>query len=315
MEDKVKEIVEKLYNIKIDEIVLGKDYYILYDFNNVTYFWVKYSRDEKDLEELMPILNELYSLGRGVHIILPTKERKYLVNVDKNLYVLLQVNGLLTEKFSIYDILIDNDRYALNPVVKAKYQNNWADLWSKKIDYYEYQIRELGKDKEEIIKSFSYFVGLAEDAIAYVNMAFNDNENLKEVGNIVLAHRRVSYPNMKINFYNPLSFIVDYEVRDIGGYVKSAFWAGVDALDILENFLKYRKINSLEAKLLYARILYPSYYFDVYEDDMIDNEKIDKVVEITSNITELENFLVDVYYLINRYVTIPPIDWLIKKEL
>ena len=30
---------------------------------------------------------------------------------------------------------------------------------------------------------------------------------------------------------------------------------------------------------------------------------------------ELENFLVDAYYLINKYVTIPPIDWLIKKEL
>lgn len=315
MEDKVKEIVERLYNIKIDEVVVGKDFYILYDFNNVTYIWTKYSRDEKDLEELLPILNELYNLGRGVHLIIPTKERKYLVNVDNSIYVLLEVKGLLTEKFSIYDILIDNDRYAVKDEIKAKYQNNWAELWSRKIDYYEYQIRELGNGKEEIIKSFSYFVGLAENAIAYVNMAFNDNENLKEVGNIVLAHRRVSYPNMKINYYNPLSFIIDYEVRDVGGFVKSAFWAGVDALDILENFLKYRRINSLEAKLLYARILYPSYYFDVYEDDMIDNEEIDKVVEITSNIPELENFLVDAYYLINKYVTIPPIDWLIKKEL
>ncbi len=315
METKVKDLILKLYNLNIVDVVTSEDYYILYDVNNHTYFFTRYNRDEKDLNELLPILNELEKLGRKVHIIIPTKENHYLVNVENKVYILLEIRGLLTEKFNIYDILIDNDRYALNPIIKSKYQNNWADLWSKKIDYYEYQIRELGKDKEEIIKSFSYFIGLAENAIAYVNMAFLDNENLKEMGNIVLAHRRVGYPNLRINYYNPLSFIVDYEVRDIAGFVKSAFFAGVDALDILDNFLKYRKINTLEAKLLYARILYPSYYFDVYEDDIIDDKEIDKVVEITSNIPELENFLVDVYYLINKYVVIPSIDWLIKKEL
>ena len=304
-----------LYGLIKNNKLNGNDYYILYDNNNVTYFWVQYNREEKDLNELLPILNELNKLGRNIHKVIITKEGHYLVKVEDKVYVLLEVRGLLTEKLSIYDILIDNDRYALNPLIVSKYQNNWAELWSKKIDYYEYQIRELGKDKEEIIKSFSYFVGLAENAIAYVNMAFIDNEKIKEVGKIVLAHRRVAYPNLNINYNNPLSLVVDYEVRDVGGFVKSAFWAGVDALDILENFLKYRKLNSLEAKLLYGRILYPSYYFDVYEDDIIDNEESDKVVEITSNIKELEIFLVDVYYLINKYVPIPPIDWLRKKGL
>ena len=59
MEAKIKDIILKLYNLKIDEVVMGNDYYLLYDFNNNTYFFAKYNREEKDLEELLPILNEL----------------------------------------------------------------------------------------------------------------------------------------------------------------------------------------------------------------------------------------------------------------
>ena len=91
----------------------------------------------------------------------------------------------------------------------------------KKWIIFEYQVRELGLDKKVIQESFSYYLGLAENAISYVN-----NTTLKYNSfnsKVTLSHRRIFYPNFKINFLNPLSFIFDLEVRDIAEYLKAMF--------------------------------------------------------------------------------------------
>ena len=41
---------------------------------------------------------------------------------------------------------------------------------------------------------------------------------------IVLSHRRVFYPNYKLNYLNPLSFVFDLEVRDVAEYLKAMFF-------------------------------------------------------------------------------------------
>ncbi len=58
------------------------------------------------------------------------------------------------------------------------------------VDYFEYQIRELGKDKKVILDSFSYYIGLGENAISYVNSTIakykpDDRER------ICLSHKRL----------------------------------------------------------------------------------------------------------------------------
>ena len=41
---------------------------------------------------------------------------------------------------------------------------------------------------------------------------------------VVLSHRRINYPCMEYEFYNPLEYIFDIQVRDISEYLKSMFF-------------------------------------------------------------------------------------------
>src|SRR5699024_9169729 len=146
----------------------------------------------------------------------------------------------------------------LNNYNSKLYRNNWENLWMQKVDYFEYQIRELGLDKQVIKNSFSYYIGLAENAISYVH-----NVKLKypSQGTIVLSHRRIFYPNYKLNYLNPLSFIFDLEVRDIAEYLKAMFFSEDDESEVLEelkSFLKIKRLTIYEYNMLYARLLYPS---------------------------------------------------------
>ena len=188
-------------------------------------------------------------------------------------------------------------------------------MWSKKIDYFEYQIRELGKGKEGILNSFSYYVGLAENAIAYVNQT-KRTYNREPIDIISLSHRRIFMPNIKLNYFNPLSFIFDLEVRDVAEYIKSLFFYGEGAYDELELFLKLRTLSIYGYQMLYARLLYPSYYFDLYEKIMIEKCTQEELIKIISKKDEYEMFLQQVYHLISKYVRIDGIGWIInKKEL
>ena len=131
---------------------------------------------------------------------------------------------------------------------------------------------------------------------------------------ICLSHRRVKYPNVKLNFLNPLSFIFDLEIRDIAEYIKSAFFAGEDALSYLKEALKIKKYSIYSLELLYARLLYPSYYFDVYENVMNDLEQEEKLVPIIEKACDYEDFFYNAYIEINQYVPIERISWLLDKK-
>ena len=61
-----------------------------------------------------------------------------------------------------------NNMLILNETKSKLYRNSWASLWSAKLDYFEYQVSELGKDKPLILDSFSYYLGLGENAISYL---------------------------------------------------------------------------------------------------------------------------------------------------
>ena len=308
--ENIKNILNYFYLIDVADIIDYHTYYIVYDKNDKLYFFVLFKRSEEELKDILKIVSELHNNKIYVHNFVPTNNGSYIVNYGGERYVLLEIFGLLEEKYSVLDMINFNNKYKLGIDVVSKYKNVWADLWSKKIDYFQYQISELGIGKNSIINSFSYFVGLAENAIAYVvNTEIENGYNLKS--KIVLSHRRIFYPNYKINYLNPLCFIFYYEVRDVAEYVKSAFYAGVDALSILNDYLNYRNLNNYEARLLYGRLLYPSYYFDYYEDVILNKSSDDALLHVVDNVGEYELFLCDAYYLINKYVKIPSIDWIV----
>jgi len=303
------------YNINIENLEECEGYYRFY-LNNKAYFFVPYSRGEEEIKEIIECSRELKIKGIDCHDLMLNKDSSVLTKVGDNFYVLLGINGDLNQEFSIFDMIEINNKLILTPNKSKLYRNNWGKMWSDKIDYFEYQIRELGKDKEGILNSFSYYIGLAENAISYVNKTTKSllPTNLDRV---TLSHRRLFFPNIKLNYLNPLSFIFDMEVRDIAEYIKVIYFFNdsEEALAELELYLKLHKLSSYGYQMLMARLLYPSYYFDIYEKVMNNECSEEKLIPIITKVQDYERFLSNVFTLIAKYAFIEPIEWLNKKVI
>lgn len=305
----MKETIKYYYNIDTDNIEEENGKYH-FKIQNKDYFFVLYNRDIKELNDILECNLEMQKKGIKTHNIVLNVNKSVLTKINDFNYILFEVSNPL-EMVDIFQIVELSNRVVLNNKYSSLYRNNWGKLWASKVDYYEYQIRELALEKEVIKNSFTYYIGLAENAISYVNNINSKYHNLP--AKISLAHRRIFFPNYAINYYNPLSFVFDLEVRDIAEYLKSLFFCG-DSEETNEELISYLKISNLNAydyNMLYARLLYPSYYFDVYDEVMNKDRKEEDLIKIISKNQEYELFLKKAYLEISKYAPLEKIDWLI----
>ena len=91
--------------------------------------------------------------------------------------------------------------------------NLWKQLWSNKVDYFEYQITQVGKKYPLIRESFSYYIGVVEAGICLLN-------NSKKL-RCSVAHKRITKNEDLFEFYNPTNYILDTRVRDLSEYFKT----------------------------------------------------------------------------------------------
>ena len=305
----MKETISYYYNLDVYGVEEKNSKYH-FNVENKDYFFVPFYGNESDINDVLEIYNLLTSNGMVPHKICININNSFLTKVDECNYVLLETDKT-NEKFDIISI----KDFAKNNVIITDQshliRSNWIDLWSKKIDYFEYQIKELALDKEIVKNSCGYYIGLAENAISYVDNTIKLYERFQS--SLVLSHRRIYYPNYKINFLNPLTLIYDYKVRDPAEYLKSLFFESSidDAVFELKIYLSSEKMNIFDYHMLYARLLYPSYYFDVYDNVMNKGKKEDDLVKIISKSQEYELFLKKAYLEISKYAKIDRVDWLI----
>ena len=307
----MKETLEYYYNLDIDNLEeLDGKYH--FKIENQDFFFVFYNRGLEELEDIIGVCNEMFLKGINVHEVIRNRDNSFLTKVNEYNYILFKVNNL-SEEYDIFDMVNISNKLVLNNNKSSLYRNNWGSLWSDKIDFFEYQVRELCVEKNVVKSSFSYYVGLSENAISYVNNAILKYGGVSS-GRIVLSHRRVFYPNYKLNYMNPLSFVFDLEVRDVAEYLKSMFFKkDIEyCLDELKSYLSIRKLNIYEYHMFYARLLYPSYYFDVYDSVMNKNVNEEELVKIVKRSNDYEKFLKKTYLEISKYVRLDKIDWIIE---
>ena len=279
----MKNTINYYYNLNINTIhQKEKNYYFKVD--NKNYLLLKCS----NIEELDDIyrLNMYLSQILPVHRIVLNVNNEVITKINDSNYLLL---GLFSNnnKINLNNIIeLSNIRIPFS-VDKLK-RNDWYNLWIKKVDYFEYQLSQIGKKYPLIRESFNYYIGLAENAIILVN---NIDFNNIPLG---LSHRRIT--NMSFNLYNPLNIVIDARIRDVCEYFKFCFFNNIDISMELELFLSYNSFNIDEAKLFLARMFFPTYYFDLYEkiiDNEIDESEIKKVIIKADN---YEKILKQVYY-------------------
>lgn len=308
----MKDKIRYEYKIDVDELEEQINYYH-FQFNNQDFYLTKIRRNMNEFQDLIKLYQELLTKNYPVHQIIPTVNNSLTILVNDEAYILLLVTNP-NQEYNLNDMLKMGDMLVVNSSHNSLERTSWAQLWSDKIDYFEYQISELGKDKKVVINTFGYFVGLCENAISYVN---DTNLTIKPVNSkMVLSHKRVFYPNTHLNYDNPLNMIFDLEVRDVAEYLKKEALYDLDyALIDLQTYLKIRKLDLYSLSMLYARLIYPSYYFDLYEKVMNFNVDEDCLIKIMEKTPQIEEFLKKSFEIIVNYGPIKPVEWLLKDNL
>ena len=133
--------------------------------------------------------------------------------------------------------------------------------------------------------------------------------------NITLQRKRILFPNIQLNYFNPLNYIIDIEVRDVASYFKSLFFKAKEELWIeIHAYFKRKRLSIYGYQLLYARLLYPSYYFDVYENVMEGKTSEDELLKIINETVNYEKFLRKMYFEMTKYAPIEKVDWIINQK-
>lgn len=299
----MKETIKFYYDTYIKELYEINNGYYFY-LNNYKYYFIEFNRDIREIDILFKLSNELYNRNILVDTFILNKDNKVLTNIQNKNYVLLRVNSIENDKYNLKDIIKFNNLYTSNTKIEP-----WSTLWINKIDTFEEKISELNNDYPIIQSSFDYYIGLAENAISYVNDTFIEENNFK----INLNHKRIKgayqgYVN------NPLTFTFDYRVRDIAEYIKYNYFNNTINYDEIEEVILNSDLNKGELRLLVGRLLYPSYYLDTIKDIFIYEKNEEELNKYINKINDYELFLQDIYITIKRKYEIPPIEWLVNKK-
>ena len=297
------------YNLKPDKIINNNSYYYFY-INNVMYHLITYYKNIDDAESIYKINNYMLSLGLPVHKIIMNKDSKIITYIDNVPYILYQINLSYNKNITLKDI---------NIISKSSYYNknlardNWDTLWANRIDYLEYHINQNGKKYPIIVESFSYFVGMCENAISYIRNTY-DEEKKEYTDNYVISHDKLIYNNNLYSLYDPLNIIIDHKARDLAEYIKLSFFNdNFNIYEELEEHFKNKYYSRYGIRLLFGRVLYPSFYLDMYDQIITNTLNEDKVLEIINRINDYEDYLKNIFIFLNKIYIIPEVEWLMKK--
>lgn len=292
----MKNVIYNYYNILLTDINENNDNYYFYYNSNLYVFYLI----ENNPETINEIYNFLIENNIDSYKIIANKDNNFITTINNKNYALLHLKGLLK-----YEIKFEEFKYY--PI--AKQNHNWGTLWSNKLDYYEIQIRELGKKYQTLLNSFGFFKGIAENAILYYNLTekkFND-----EVP-VAIVHNRMNYPEYEIDYNNPLNFVIDYYIRDISEYIKSYVISDYYDLENIITLINKLTLNSKSFNLLYSRLLYPTFYFDEFDKIILGREEDNKIINVINKIQNYLEMLKKIFIVFNNKYEMFNIEWLNK---
>ena len=214
----MKEFINFYYGLNIDNIKQINDYYS-FKYENDLFYIIPFNQDDKRLDYYIDISNRLLKYNIKSYIIVPNNSGRFITFIDDVGYILLKINND-NKEINIFDIKEYQSKFLNEKILVNKNYLLWSNLWESKVDFIEESLREIKKDNI-VEHSYDYYIGLAENAIMYFNQTikFYFDKNYP----LTWSHKRVYYPNMPINYLNPINYLIDYDVRDIAEYLKISF--------------------------------------------------------------------------------------------
>lgn len=298
----MKNFLEYYYNL-VNITIHEKNGYYYFDNNNKRYVFVYTIRNINEI-------NAIYNLQDNLpkyHKIIPNRNNSPITLLNNRPFVLLELNSnSIIGKLDYKDF--NKNGIILNREYSPLLRNDWIGLIEKKIDYIEYQRKHLNNRYKILDSSVDYYLGLAENAISYINNYILTVKK-NNMDSLVVSHRRIT-EDSHLSFYNPLNIIIDHPSRDISGYLKELFISNTYDRNTIIEILNSINLSNYGYGLLYGRMIYPSFYFDMYEKIINEKEKEDNILKIIKRHKEYENYLNTIYRIISQKTKIPSIDWI-----
>ena len=278
---------------KIYKFYIAKDNYVLYPCKK-TY---------EEIKEIYMLHIEILKSGNYCHQIVLNKNKEILTNINQDNYILLKT-FVKNRQITLNDIKVFSNIYINNSVYKKIQRTSWHKLWINKIDYLEYQISQFGKNYPIITESSDYYIGIVETCIS---LLVNIRE---ETSFMTISHDRINQKYTLFDLYNPINFIIDHRVRDIGEYIKNNILNHNNIVNELNSYITSNNLSEYEIVLLFIRILYPSHYLDLCERIIDKKTQENELIKLLENVEMYEKNIKKIYHYIKRISKIPEIEWL-----
>ncbi len=298
----MKNVLLYNYNLEPETIEKIGQYDCSFYIDYQKYYFQVFTRPLEDLEDIVKIASQV---KMRFHQMIPNRFGSLSTPYMGKNFVLLKINGPENEEIDVYDLMRDTIPY--QEPKSNLLRTDWGNLWSAKVDYLEYQISELGTAHKVARHSFSYYVGLAENAIEYVQLL-----NPSEL-ETVISHRRIEKPFRSKEYYDPTCIVLDYRPRDYASYFKMKFFESEGVIEEVRLLADKNILTPLEYNLLFARLLYPSYYFDALQQVLEKGADDDSLLKYIESVHDYENFLRQTYEIFKTKSSMLKIDWLIKR--
>ena len=308
----MKNIINYYYNLNPNKIKQIFRYYYFY-VNNELYYFIIYTRKINDIKAIYEFNQSMIKKNIMVNEIINNTTNTIITYINQIPYILVKVSININKPITLSEIY-----YLSNHNIPYKNQlmrSNWANLWAQKIDYLEYHHEQNFQKYPILSESFNYFIGLAENAISYVNNIISSLKMEKsDIG--VISHDKFKLDDTIYTLYDPENIIIDHKARDIAEYIKLSFFRdNYKIFDELDEYFKHNYFSFYGISLLIARIIYPSFYFELYDEIIGGMTNESEILKITSRIDEYEKYLCDCFNYFHKYYAINDISWLKKNKI
>lgn len=302
----MKNTLAYYYHLYPEIIVYDKHEYS-FSIQDYKYHLLEVNRSFDELKEIMILQNTITFKSYFSDII--SNIFQQVVTIINHKYYILIKDKIPNRLLTINDILNTNQLNVSIQQYPLLNRSNWQQLWTRKVDYFEYQKKYIKHKYPILYKTLDYYIGLAENAISYIGEVLLQKD---EMIPIVISRKRVSVTMDIKEFYCPLNIVLDYRIRDISEYLKSLFYEDLAYEEEIDKIFSKINYSKAEYSLLMGRMLFPSTYFDCYEKIINDTIAENKIIDIIEKCEDYVYFLKVIYLKIKKIYQIQRIDWLDK---
>lgn len=302
----MKNALHYYYGLTIQNIhQTNKQYFFQIDKSR--YVLIPVERNLEELKQIYQLTQILRSRGLYCHEIILNNTGQIITYINQIAYILFKISVKEDDVVILSDLILFQDKTKNLGEFSLLKRDDWYQLWTNKIDYFEYQVSQLSKKHPRIRESFSYFVGLAETSISLYHMLEKKDTHILSV-----SHKRIHFGDTLFDLYNPLNFIIDIPSRDASEYFKSSFLEQPDIINEIIYYLTYGHLTEYECQMFFVRLLFPTFYFDIYEDVILEDATEKELLKIVTHTKDYERMVVLTYQYLKSKIYLPEIEWLNK---